>query len=300
MSGSPLQAADFHRSRTTGRLLLVSAAVLWSLSGLIVKHPALASIPVAERSILLACGRGLFAAAAMAPFVRWRAAKFRPAYLPMIAAFCLMNVLFVAALTRTSAAAAIFLQYTCTVWAFVLGWLLLSERILRGNVVALVFALVGIVWIVAADWTTDRFFGNLLALGSGLSLSGVFVGLRRFKSDDAVWLTFLNHAFSGIVLLPWMLASGVSMNSMQWSLTAVLGVVQMGIPYLLFARGLKHVTVQEASLIALLEPVLNPILVLLFWREHVGVGTWIGGTLILTGLAIRYAVFPTRDRAAEE
>ena len=71
----------------------------------------------------------------------------------------------------------------------------------------------------------------------------------------------------------------------------MLGVIQMGLPYLLFAHGVKSVSAQEASLIVLLEPILNPILVLWCWGEAVAGATWLGGGLILTGLAIRYSCF---------
>ena len=73
---------------------------------------------------------------------------------------------------------------------------------------------------------------------------------------------------------------------------ALLGVLQMAVPYVLFARGVRHVKTQEAALIPLIEPILNPIWVWLLWRERVGLPTWIGGGFILGGLAARYLLFP--------
>jgi drug/metabolite transporter (DMT)-like permease len=81
---------------------------------------------------------------------------------------------------------------------------------------------------------------------------------------------------------------------LQWLLIALLGVVQMGLPYVLAARGVALVTVQEAALLFLLEPILNPLWVWLCWGESAGWQTLIGGGLILGGLAIRYAVWPER------
>src|SRR5690349_2934623 len=105
-----------------GRMLLLAAAVLWSTSGLFLKSPPLARIPQFERGPVLACYRALFAAAFLAPFVSRAAIRFRPALVPMSLSFAAMNLLFVTAMTRTTAGAAIFLQYTSTVWAFALGW----------------------------------------------------------------------------------------------------------------------------------------------------------------------------------
>jgi hypothetical protein len=92
-----------------GRLLLLAAALLWSTSGLFLKSPPLAALPVETRGPVLACYRALFAAAFLAPFVRRGSIRFRPMLIPMVVSFAAMNVLFVSAMTRTTAAAAIFL-----------------------------------------------------------------------------------------------------------------------------------------------------------------------------------------------
>ena len=80
------------------------------------------------------------------------------------------------------------------------------------------------------------------------------------------------------------------------ALLFVMGAVQFALPYLLFSRGLREVEAGEASLIALIEPVLNPIWVALFYGEDPSTATIAGGAIIIAGLAFRYAVL--RDRAA--
>lgn len=278
-------------SSPSGRGLLLAAAILWSTSGLLVKCPPMQAIPLDVRGPLLACYRVLFAAACLAPFVDWRRARFRPALVVMTLSYATMNVLYVSAVTRTTAAAAIFLQYTSTAWAFLLGMLLLGERSDRGSRVALGFALAGIVWIISAEWRGEYLTGNLLALGSGMTYAGVVVGLRALRDQDAAWLVFCNNLVAGLVLLPWALTVDVSLDGVQWTVIAALGVLQMGVPYLLFARGIRHVKASEAVLLTLIEAVLNPIWVWLLLGEVAPLSTWIGGTLILAGLVIRYTVF---------
>jgi drug/metabolite transporter (DMT)-like permease len=275
-----------------GRLLLLAAAVLWSTSGLLVKSPPLAAIAESYRGPVLACYRALFAAACLLPFLRPRHVRWRPMLVPMVLGFALMNLLFVTAMTRTTAAAAIFLQYTSTVWAFLFGLLFLGERISRGNAVALAAAVCGIAWIVRADWGGENSTGNVIALGSGFAYAGVIVSLRSLREEAPAWLVALNHAVAGLILLPWVLPLNVSLTPQQWSLTALLGIGQMALPYLLFTRGVRWVTTQEAALLTLLEPVLNPLWVWLCWGETVPLSTWIGGSLILGGLAVRYTFFP--------
>ena len=279
-------------SAIRGRTLLIAAAILWSLNGVIVKSPPLQAIPLEDRGWLLACYRALFASIALLPLVNWPRVRWRPELLVSAATFTAMNTLFVIGLTRTSAAAAAFLQYTSTVWGFLFGWFALKERVHRGSVVALLCAVAGIAFIVLFERDQQRADGNLIALGSGVAFAGVILSLRWLRDEDSAWLTLLNHFVSGVVLLPIVLPRGIELQPLQWLLIALLGIVQMGLPYVLAARGIALVTVQEAALLLLLEPLLNPLWVWLCWGEHVGWSTVIGGGLILGGLAIRYVIWP--------
>ncbi|MEE3284931.1 MAG: DMT family transporter [Planctomycetota bacterium] len=273
-------------SATRGRWLLVAAAVLWSTTSLFVKVDALRDIP----GPTLAALRALFAAVCLVPFVRISSVRWRVGLLPMATAFAAMNVLFLTAMTLTTAAAAVFLQYTATPWSFLLGLVILGETWRRGNVVAVGLAMAGIAIIVA---TTDgqSSLGNLLAVASGLAFAAVIISLRHLRQESPVFLVLVNQAASCLVLLPWLAWHPPSLSLDQWLLLAAFGIVQMSIPYLLFARGLKSVPAQEAALIVLLEPVLTPVWVGLLGWEFAPATTWLGGALIVGGLLLRYTVF---------
>jgi drug/metabolite transporter (DMT)-like permease len=284
-------SADPHLRR--GRLLLIAAALLWSTTGVVLKSPPLEQLPLEMRGPILACYRAAFALVFLLPFVRWKRIRWRPALLPMALCFGAMNLLYITALTRTTAAAAIFLQYTSSIWAFVFGWLFLKERIDRANLLALLLAVAGIAWIVAGDWGGEHAAGNLLALGAGLSYAGVILCLRQLRDEDSAWLIAVNHAVSFVILLPWVAVAGrVEIDAVQWSLIAALGVAGMALPYVIFARGIRNVPTQEAGLLLLLEPILNPVWVALAWGEENRTEVWIGGGLILSGLAVRYLLIP--------
>ncbi|HTI49896.1 MAG TPA: EamA family transporter [Planctomycetaceae bacterium] len=289
-SPSPVPPKDesLFPASARGRLLLVAASILWSTSGVLVKSPPLQRLPLEDRGPLVACFRALIAACCLLPFVNWQRIRFRAALVPMVISFALMNTLFVTAMTRTTAAATIFLQYTGTGWAFLFGALFLRERITRENLVALAFGLAGIGWIVAAGWKGGDLSGIVLALGSGIGYGGVIVSLRALRAEDAIWLVVLNHLVSGLLLVPWVASRGLLPIGHQWSVLIVLGGLQMGLPYVLFCRGVASVSAQEAGLLTLLEAILNPLWVWLFWREEVPAAVWIGGGLILAGLLARY------------
>ncbi len=296
--GSPdrSQTASLRR----GRLMCVLASLLWSTSGAFVKSPPLAAIPEQNRGPILACFRALAAAAALAFFVKPRHIRWRPMLVPFVISFAGMNLLFVTAMTRTTAAAAIFLQYTSTAWAFVFSIFFLRERADRPNLLALAFALAGLTWIVAGDWNTTYFFGNCLALGSGLCYAGVIIALKMLRDEDSAWLVALCHAAAGLLLLPMVLARPLELSPLQWTVVAVFGVVQMGLPYVIFASALRWVPIQDAALLTLLEPILNPLWVYCLWGEPVGMGTWIGGGLIVGGLALRSLLLRTAENRRVE
>lgn len=277
-------------SQTRGRLLLVVAALLWSTSGLIVKSPPLERlIPHADRGPAIACYRAAAAAICLLPFVGFRRIRFRWMLIPLVISFASMNVLFITAMTYTTAAAAIFLQYTSTLWAFLLGVCFLKEPFDRGSFIAVGFGLAGIIWIVASDWAGERFLGTVLGIASGVGYGGVVVSLRVLRDEDGPWLVTLCHAAGCLVILPWVLSRNLSIDTSQWGMIILLGVAQMGIPYVLFCRGVRSIPVQEAALIPLLEPICNPFWVWLVWGERVPAATLTGGALIVTGLALKYA-----------
>ncbi|MBI4575893.1 MAG: EamA family transporter [Planctomycetes bacterium] len=282
-----------------GRFLVAAAAVLWSTSGLFVKSPAVVAIGGPEvRGPVVACTRVLVAALVLAPLVRRAGVRWRPGLVPLAASFAVMNLLFVSAMTMADAGDVIFLQYTAPLWVALVGVWWLREPLARSDLVALAAGLAGVAAIGWGALPSGRWAGALLALGSGVGYAGVVLGLRVLRDEDATWLVALCMAASGLVLVPWVLARGVLPGVSAWAWVAGLGALQMALPYVLFARGLRTVPAQEAALLTLVEPVLNPLWVRLAWGEPVAAHTWAGGGLILGGLVLRY--WGPRPRASME
>jgi len=140
----------------------------------------------------------------------------------------------------------------------------------------------------------QAFEAVLWGLASGVFYAGVVLSLRHLRSMESAWLAGLNHLVTAIVLLPFALSGPHFPSGIQWLLLAGFGIVQMGLPYVLFARGLKSITGHEASGIGLIEPLLVPIWVYLAWGDVPAWWTLVGGGLILLGLAIRYLEPPWR------
>lgn len=294
--------------RQSARLTLVLAAVLWSTGSLfmrLLKLPTALGLndpPLSDLQI--AFYRSLFAGLCLLPLVRRRDCRFRPAMGLLVVTFAVMCALYLSALGSGSAANAILFQNTSPVWIYFLGVWLLGETADRRSMAAVLLGLLGIVVIVGGNWPRggdpQQIELLLMGLGSGFTYAGVVLILRLLRAESPAWLTMLNLLGTAVLLavffayklgtdgfLAWVTAP----TGRQLAFLVLFGAVQLALPYVLFARSLRTVDPNEASIITLLEPVLNPLWAYLIApdRETPTGWTLAGGGLLLAALAWRYA-----------
>ena len=281
------------RAAVSGRWYILAAAVLWSLAGVVTKRLGLDSSSIAFY-------RSLFAGLAILTLVRPSRWVFRPAMVPLCLAFATMIGLYIGAIVATTAANAIFLQCTSTFWIMPLGLIFLNERPDRRSILAILVAVIGVVAIVGfghhGGATETR--GIALGLGSGVAFAIVLVAMRGLRDLDPLWISAVENLGGALALGAWIIATGQSIavpTSIQALTLVAFGIIQMAIPYALFAKGLRTVRVAEAGLIGLLEPVLSPIWVVLFHGEQPHTSTLIGGGFLLLGVAVRYWPTPSQQ-----
>jgi drug/metabolite transporter, DME family len=290
--------------KTAGRFLILIAAVLWSTSGFFAKAPLFTDWPaeingMPVRGPLLAFWRALFATLVLLPFVRrprWKA----PMAL-MVMAYVAMNYTFLSALTLTSEANAIWLQNTAPMWVFLIGVLALREPVHPRDGWLLGCSALGIGLILWFEVRGQSPIGVIYGLGGGATYAGVVLSLRFLRNEDGAWLVLLNNLVTAAVFFPFVLYRGIWPDTVQAGTLTAFGMFQMGLPYLLFARGLRHVTGHEASGIVLLEPVLVPVWVYLAWRhaptyQFPEWWTLVGGGFILLGLLARYGILRKAEK----
>lgn len=270
------------RSARRARLCILGAAALWSLAGVFIKALAL-------NPLTIVFYRSLFAALFFAPLVKRRSGKLNAPLWVSALSYTAAVSAFVAANKLTTAANAIVLQYTAPIFVFIFARLIFREKISRPNLVALAVCTLGVGIIYAGSAGLPDVHGVGVALFSGLCFAIYMTNLRFLKNTDARWLTFVNNIACSLVLLPW-IGGALSLKAYDAAILVVMGVVQLGIPYFLFSKGLEQISLQEASLIVLVEPVLNPIWVAAAYGEVPAAATLAGGALILLSLAARYAL----------
>ena len=284
-SSSPIKR-DFDR----GRWLILSAALLWSLAGVFIKfldlHP-----------LTIVFYRSLFASLVFVPFLRRQQFQFNRAILVSVLSYTAAISAFVAANKLTTAANAIVLQYTAPVFVFLFTRWVWGEKISRLNSFALTVAMVGVAIISLDSAGEPEMAGVLLALLSGVLFAVYMINLQRTKNVQPIYLTWLNNLVCALLLLM-VVRTRLALSLDQALTLAVMGAVQLGMPYFLFSKGLETVSLQEASLIALIEPVLNPLWVALVVGEIPSAATLVGGTVILFGLGVRY-LWPTFGKSTK-
>ncbi len=263
-----------------GRLLILLTAVLWSLAGVFIKSLEL-------HPLVITFYRSFFASLFFFLFVTRSGWEVSVPLLVSVTSYTTAISFFVWANKLTTAANAIVLQYTAPIFVFLFVRLFCREPIAKSNLRTLFFGMVGIVIIFAGSWAEQDLQGVTVAALSGFLFSIYMVNLRFLKGFNPFVLTFANNLVCSLALLP-LAASRLALSVDQILALAVMGVVQLGIPYYLFSKGLQSISVQEASLIVLIEPVLNPIWVALVVGEVPSVYTLAGGGVILFSLVLRY------------
>jgi drug/metabolite transporter (DMT)-like permease len=260
------------------RLLILSAALLWSTAGAAIKRSGLDAWQIAG-------GRSLVAGAFLLLVVRETRVRPTGRVLLVSVAYAVTVVLFVVATKLTTAANAIFIQDTAPLWVLLLSPWLLREVPTKGELLAVPVYAVGLGLFFLDDLTAGQVAGNFAALASGVAFAFSIVGLRLLRHDGPAALVYGNLVAAAVTLPLW--TSGPAATAPDLALLVYLGVFQLGLAYLAFSRGVTGTPAIEASLLILLEPVLNPIWTFLLAGERPGPWAIVGGAVVLAATAWR-------------
>ncbi|MBN9165078.1 MAG: DMT family transporter [Myxococcales bacterium] len=297
--GSSEQEAS--RERRTGALLVVAAAALWSTGGVGVK--------VADAEPLVIAGlRSAFALAFMLVVIAvqlrgnlavvGRLLK-RPLVWGAAASYALMVVTFVLAARRTTAANAIFIQYTAPIYVALLSGPLLGEKPARSDLFATAGCVVGMALTFGGEIGGGRAAGNLLAILSSFGFAGLPLLLRvdQKRLDPALAARAplvamsLGNAIAAAVALPAIIQHPPSGPAQARTLVVLflLGTLQIGLPYVFYGVAVRRLRALESSLLATIEPVLSPIWVLLATGEQPSVMAAAGCAVIVAAVVFQTA-----------
>lgn len=260
-----------------GFWLVFAAALLLSLGGVCIKQ-----IPWQPLSIN--SFRAIIALVVLLPFAKLTGAPFRltPGVLIGAASVWGATTLFTVATKLTTAGNAVLLQFTAPIFVILLMWLFFRERPRRLDVLACLCVFGGVVCFFLDSLGSGRLAGDVIAVFSGVCYAGVFM-MQRLPGANPIWATVLGQAMGAIVGLPSLVQETQFTSSALFS-GVVLGLLQVGLAYALLTLGLQYAMPITASLVAGIEPILNPILVALVVGETLSPLSLVGGGVVFVSV----------------
>ena len=202
----------------------------------------------------------------------------------LIGALCMAGVTtgYAVANKLTTAGNTIILQYTAPIWIMIMVYFFFGKKPSTTGAISILIVLAGILCFFFEGMSTGRWLGDAIALLSGVFYAGVFM-LNSFEKGDALSSVFLGQLLCGIVLSPLVLKETDFSAPVLWSVF-FLGAVQVGLAYIFFTYGTKYIDPLTASIINAIEPILNPLLVAVFYGETLGRLSFIGAAIVLFGI----------------
>ena len=275
------------RVRAMGAVLL--ATVLWSSGGVLVKW-------VPAHPLAISGLRSLIAIPVLLVFLRRPRFTWSVAQLGAAVAYSATVITFVIATKLTTAANAILLQYTSPVFVVFLAAWLLRERASWKDWLAIGTVMGGLFLFFLDRLSLSGLAGNLVAIASGLSFAFLLVFLRQQRSGSPMESIVLGNILTAVIGLPFVFRAWPDPTG--WIGIVLLGVFQLGLPYVIYTRAIHKVTALEAILIKGAEPILNPLWVYLFIGEAPGRWALIGGAVVFVSITLR-SVFSALEARAE-
>ncbi len=267
-------------------VLILFAVLLWSTGGLFIKMTTLDAFAVNA-------GRSLLAALTVAVFTFHKGLRLDKFTLLTSFLYAATLTSFVYANKNTTAANAIFLQYTAPLYILILSPFVLKEKFRFADLITVIFCLAGMSFFFFEPQNADNklagnvFAGNIAGLLSGLFFGLYFVFLRHPRSlrKNPALSVFYGNLLIVLAMLPFLIKNPPQPNGNDVIAVLFLGVFQIGTAYVLFTKGIAEgVRSLDASIIGFVEPLLNPVWVFLFVGERPSVWALIGGAIIIAAV----------------
>lgn len=280
-----------------GLILISLAAFFWSTGGLSIK--VLKTLDAYQISFY----RSVIAALAIIIISAVKKQKIKYSF-DLISILCFTTfagilILFVVATKLTVAANVIFLQYSAPIYLALVEPLVFKTKFDKRNIITIAVVIFGMTLFFMGKIELGNIYGNLLAILSGICFAMFTLFLKwkkqKHNSDNTLGNVVLGNFLVGLICLP-IIYPHFSLDLSQAALLIYLGVVQIGISYIIFNEGIKYVTATESMIIATLEAIFNPIWVFFGVGETPSVFAIMGACVILGAILWRNLISKPADK----
>jgi len=262
------------RESLKGTAYVLASAVCFSLGGVLIKL-------IPWSALTIQGVRSIFAFFVISGSMKAAGRKFVCNRSVIFGAVCnlVMALTFVVATKMTTAANAIVLQFTEPIFVILLMWMFYRKRPGKDAVITCAVVFAGIICFFMESLEGGRVAGNLLAIVSGFFYALVFM-MKKFPGADFESSILISYVASAVIAIP-AYATETESSVAIWIFIILLGVFQNGFSYVFLSKGLDYVSPVTASLTSTIEPILNPLLVALFYGEQVGALAIVGAALVV-------------------
>ena len=277
-----------------GILYMVICASLWSIAGIFIKL-------IPWHALTIAGFRSLVAGVAVAVFLRITRQKFilnRQSLLSGVF-LSLTFLAFVSANKLTTAANAIVLQFTAPVFILILSAIFLKQKFRRADVITVLLTLGGISLFFFDQLSPGNLLGNFVAILAGLFMGIMYICVGQCSDECRMSGILLGHLFTAIVGVPTMFLFDTPFTLPAVSSILILGLVQLGIPYILYGLAVQYCSPLMCSLIGAIETLLNPVWVAIFDGEMPGMFALAGGVVVIVTISV-WCVWNSRNPIAAQ
>lgn len=257
-------------------------AGLWSIAGIFIKW-------ISWHPLQIAGGRSILSGLVLLAFMKATGRRFIVNKYSLLAGIGLSGscISFVIANKLTTAANAIVLQYTAPIFILLMSALFLKAPLKGRDIGVVLFTGIGIALFFFDELSPGSLTGNLLGILAGIFLALMFVSVGLAAEDDSVRMSgiLLAHFFTAVIGSGSLFFADFSTTWQEVLFVVILGIFQLGIPYVLYALASRHCSPLACSLIGTLEPLLNPVWVLLFYGEVPGRAALVGAVIVLGAIS---------------
>lgn len=262
-------------------LEMLTCAALWSIAGIFMKM-------LPWNGFAIASLRSLIAGLTIACYMHLTRRKFvlnKKTLLSGILTGCVYTC-FACANKLTTAANAIVLQFTSPVFIVIFSALLFGTKIKKADLVTVLITLAGIALFFFDELESGYVFGNFVAIAAGMFMAGMYIAVGNLEGDARFTAIVIGQAVTFLIGLPFVITTKPVLTPVTLSCILVLGIFQLGISYILYVKSSEYCPPLACCLLGGLEPLLNPVWVMLFDGEKPGIFALIGGIIVVATITV--------------
>lgn len=269
------------KKETIASLEMLLCAALWSIAGIFIKL-------IPWNGFAVAGIRSLIAALTIAVYMTITGKRYIFSKNTLVGGFFAGSVYtcFTVANKLTTAANAIVLQFTSPVFIVVFSAIFLKQRISKKDFAVVAATLIGIALFFFDQLKPGYILGNIVAIAAGMFMAGMFITVGTIEGDERFSAILNGQLFTFLVGLPFIITTKPEFTTTAVVCIFILGVFQLGISYILYVKATRYCPPLACCLLGALEPLLNPVWVLIFDGERPGVFALIGGVIVVISITV--------------